>query len=82
MNVVIWLRPVMSHHVRARGGNWGGIKLHTWQLGAFSADSARQLDVFWHNGDALGVNGAQVGIFEKSDQVGLGGFLKKNDKKK
>ena len=52
------------------------------ELGAFSADSASKLDVLGHDGDSLGMDGAQVGVFEKSDQVGLGGFLKKNDKKK
>ena len=33
-------------------------------LGALSADSAGELDVFRHDGDALGVDGAQVGVLK------------------
>ena len=33
-------------------------------LGAFTTDTACQLDVFWHDGNTLGVDGAQVGVFE------------------
>ena len=31
------------------------------------------------NGDTLGVNGAQVGIFEERDKVSLNGFLEGTD---
>jgi hypothetical protein len=48
-------------------------------LSALSADSAGELDVLGHDGDALGVDGAQVGVLEKADQVGLGSFLKSAD---
>jgi len=48
-------------------------------LGAFAADSPRQLDVFGHDGDTLGVDGAQVGVLEQTDQVGLGCFLESSD---
>ena len=48
-------------------------------LSAFAADPASQLDVLGHDGDALGVNGAQVGVFEETDQVGFAGFLKGHD---
>ena len=34
-------------------------------LGAFSTDSAGQLDVLGHDGDALGVDGAKVGILKR-----------------
>ena len=44
-------------------------------LSAFSTDTSCQLDVLWHDGDTLGVDGAQVGVFEESDQVSLGCFL-------
>jgi hypothetical protein len=30
---------------------------------------------FWHDGDSLGVDGAQVGIFEQSSQISFAGFL-------
>ena len=48
-------------------------------LSSFSSDSSSQLDIFWHNGDPLGVDGAQVGVFEEADQVSFGGFLKSHD---
>ena len=37
------------------------------------------MDVLWHDGDPLGVDGAQVGVFEETDQVGFGGFLESSD---
>ena len=40
-------------------------------LSSFSTDSSGQLDVLWHNGHPLCVDGAQVGVFEETDQVGF-----------
>ena len=48
-------------------------------LGTFSTDSAGQLDVLWHDGDALGVDGAKVGILEETDEVSLRRLLKGHD---
>jgi len=48
-------------------------------LSTFSSDSASQLDVLGHDGDSLGVDCAQVGVFEKTDQVGFTGFLEGHD---
>ena len=45
-------------------------------LGTFTSDSAGELDVLWHNGDTLGVDCAQVGVLEKTDQVSLACLLK------
>jgi len=36
-------------------------------LGSFSSDPPSQLDILWHDGHTFGVNGAQVGVLEKSD---------------
>jgi len=33
------------------------------------------LDVLWHDGNSLGVDGAQVGVFEETNQVGFRGLL-------
>jgi hypothetical protein len=33
------------------------------------------VNVFLHNGDPLGMNGAQIGILEKMDKEGFGCFL-------
>ena len=46
---------------------------------SLTTDATGQLDILWHDGDALGVDGAQVGILEDADQVGLGGFLEGHD---
>jgi hypothetical protein len=45
------------------------------RLRALATDAAGQLDVLGHDGDALGVDGAEVGVLEEADQVGLGGLL-------
>ena len=56
---------------------WSSTKEHC--LGALSADSAGQLDVLGHDGHTLGVDGAQVGVLEESDEVGLAGLLEGHD---
>ena len=48
-------------------------------LGTLPADTTGELDVLWHDGDTLGVNGAQVGVLKQSDEVGLAGFLQSKD---
>lgn len=40
----------------------------------------RQLDVLLHDGDPLGVDGAQVDVLEEVDEEGLGGLLKGLDR--
>ena len=49
------------------------IALHLCTL---SSDSAGQLNVLGHDGDALGVDGAQVGVFKQTNKVSLACFLK------
>ena len=48
-------------------------------LSSLSTDAASQLDVLGHDGDTLGVDGAQVGVLEQTDQVGLAGLLESHD---
>ena len=43
-------------------------------LGTFTTD-APEVNVLWHDGHTLGVDGAEVGIFEETDQVSFGCFL-------
>uniref|UniRef100_A0AAQ4PXQ6 Core Histone H2A/H2B/H3 domain-containing protein n=1 Tax=Gasterosteus aculeatus aculeatus TaxID=481459 RepID=A0AAQ4PXQ6_GASAC len=43
------------------------------------ADAAGQLDVFGHDGDPLGVDGAQVGVLEQAHQVSLAGLLQSHN---
>ena len=44
------------------------------KLGSLSSDSSGQLDVLGHDGDTLGVDGAQVGVLEQTDEVSLAGL--------
>ena len=48
-------------------------------LSTFTTDTASELNVFGHDGHTFGVDGAQVGIFEKTNQVSLGSFLESHD---
>ena len=54
-------------------GRWGR------RLRALAADAARQLHVLGHDGHALGVDGAQVGVLEEAHQVRLGRLLQGQD---
>ena len=54
----------------------GFVGLVEWgNSSALSADSTGQLDVLGHDGDTLGVDGAQVGVLKQTDEVGLTGLL-------
>ena len=44
-------------------------------LGPLATDAACQLDILWHDGHTLGVDGAQVGVLKESDQVGFASLL-------
>ncbi len=48
-------------------------------LCTLSTDAASQLDVLGHDGDTLGVDGAQVSVFKQTNQVGFAGFLQSHD---
>ena len=49
------------------------------RLSALAADATGQLDVLGHDGHTLGVDGAQVGVLEQANQVGLGRLLEGED---
>ena len=44
-------------------------------LSAFASDASRQLNILRHDRDSLGVDRAQVGVFEQANQVRFGRFL-------
>ena len=48
-------------------------------LRALTTEAAGELDVLGLDGDTLGVDGAQVGVFEEGDEVGLDGLLEGTD---
>ncbi len=44
-------------------------------LGPLATDATSQLNVLGHDGNTLGVDGAQVCVLKQADQVGLAGLL-------
>ena len=56
-----------------------GPEVDAVHLSTLAADPAGELDVLGHDGHALGVDGAQVGVLEEADEVGLGGLLEGED---
>ena len=48
-------------------------------LSTLSTDPPGELDVLGHDGDPLGVDGAQVGVLKETNQVSLRGLLKSHD---
>ena len=48
-------------------------------LGTLSTDSAGKLDVLGHDGDTLGVDGAQVGVLKQTNKVSLASLLEGHD---
>ena len=49
------------------------------RLRALTTDAAGKLDVLGHDGHTLGVDGSEVGVLEKANQVGLSGLLEGKD---
>ena len=48
-------------------------------LSPLSSDSPSQLDVLWHDGDTLGMDGTQVSVLKETNKVGLRGLLESHD---
>ena len=48
-------------------------------LSTLSTDAAGKLDVLGHDGDTLGMDGAQVGVLKETNQVSLRGLLESHD---
>ncbi|RUS68588.1 hypothetical protein EGW08_023651, partial [Elysia chlorotica] len=49
------------------------------KLSTLSADTPGKLDVLGHDGDTLGMDGAQVGVLKQTDEVSLAGLLQSHD---
>ena len=52
-----------------------GLSSRNPYLSSLSSNATSELDILGHDGDALGVDGAQVGVLEETHKVGLGGLL-------
>jgi hypothetical protein len=48
-------------------------------LSTLSTDTAGKLDVLGHDGDTLGVDGAQVGVLKQTNEVSLASLLEGHD---
>jgi len=48
-------------------------------LCTLATDPPGQLDVLGHDGDALGVDGAQVGVLKQTNEISLAGLLESSD---
>jgi hypothetical protein len=48
-------------------------------LSTLATDPPGQLDVLGHDGDPLGMDGAQVGVLKEANQVSLTGLLQSHD---
>ena len=48
-------------------------------LSTLTADTAGKLDILGHDGNTLGVDGAQVGVLEQTNEVSLRGLLEGHD---
>lgn len=55
--------------------NLSGHRCLSGRLSPLSSYPAGQLDVLGHDGDTLGVDGAQVGVLKQANQVSLTSFL-------
>ncbi len=49
------------------------------RLRALATDAAGKLDVLGHDGHALGMDGAEVGVLKKAHEVSLSGLLKRKN---
>lgn len=50
------------------------------KLRPFPTDATRELHVLWHDGHALRVDGTQVGILKKTDNIRLRRLLKSRER--
>lgn len=48
-------------------------------LSTLTTDTTGKLDVLWHDGDTFGVDGAQVSVFEETDEVSLRRLLESHN---
>jgi len=59
----------------------GGVCAHSLETSGSSslaADTSSQLDVLGHDGDTLGVNGAQIRVLKQTHEVGLARLLQRH----
>ena len=66
--------------VALKKADWVVLKGHgDCNLSTLTTDTAGKLDVLGHDGDTLGVDGAEVGVLKQTDEVSLAGLLEGHD---
>ncbi|PAV70689.1 hypothetical protein WR25_06754 [Diploscapter pachys] len=71
----ILLPGELSKHAVSEGTATISRSSQRGNLVAFASDPSGELDVLGHDGDSLGVDGAQIGVLEQAGQVGFGSLL-------
>lgn len=56
-----------------------GFDFSTPHLSTLTPDTPCELDILGHDGDTLRMDGAQICIFKKTDKVGLGSLLQRQN---
>ena len=72
----MWMGGVEKHQIILL---WSRLKANG--LSSLASDSARKLNVLGHDGHALGMNRAQVGVLEKTNQVRLRRLLQSHHRR-
>jgi len=67
---------VRSQYVYKKENHISQARNPTKRLRALAANTTRKLDILGHDGNTLGVNGAQVGVLKKSNEVSFRSLLK------
>ena len=69
----------MTSQVKSNGRQGGVGRRPTLRSSTLSSETTGELHVLGLDGDTLGVDGAQVGVLEERDEVGLGSLLEGHD---
>jgi len=62
-------------------GTWSITNTESYPASAapYAPDSSGELNILLHDGDTLGVDGAQIGVLKQVHQEGLGSLLERKD---
>uniref|UniRef100_A0AC35GY44 Uncharacterized protein n=1 Tax=Panagrolaimus sp. PS1159 TaxID=55785 RepID=A0AC35GY44_9BILA len=51
-------------------------------LSTFTTNTTSKLNIFWHDSNTFGMDGAKVSIFEKTNKISFCSFLKSKDSRR
>jgi hypothetical protein len=69
----------VTSQIESNGRQGGAGREATLRSSTLSSETTGELHVLGLDGDTLGVDGAQVGVLEERDEVGLGSLLEGHD---